>query len=519
MKLRKLLTFRVILLLTVILLSIVFINPSSNTTGVAIRSVEINGSAYNNGISVSVNINPRERETILQINNKPVNDIEDFTKLTENLNINDTVKILTNKREYAFILDSDNLGITVSEPSSTNLRKGLDLEGGSRVILKPVEKLTEDQFSQLIDTMQLRLNTFGLSDIKIRAADDLQGEKFIIVEVAGATKEDIRELVAGQGKFEARIGNETAFVGSKKDIVFVCRGDGTCSGIRQCSPIENEQGYSCQFQFAIRLSQEAAKKHAEITGNIDVNFTTSGEQYLSKNLDLYLDDILVDSLRISNSLKGQEVTDISISGPGFGVNRKDAVDDATRNMNKLQTVLITGSLPSKLKVVNEESISAVLGKAFVSNSILIGILAVLAVTVVIFIRYRKLKIVIPVMFTSVSEIIIILGTSALLKINLDLSAVAGIIAAVGTGVDDQIVILDEILGKAGEVVHNWKERIKRAFFVIFVAYFTLFASMFPLLFAGAGLLKGFAITTIIGVTIGVLITRPAFASIVESLLE
>ena len=41
--------------------------------------------------------------------------------------------------------------------------------------------------------------------------------------------------------------------------------------------------------------------------------------------------------------------------------------------------------------------------------------------------------------------------------------------------------------------------------------------MFPLLLAGAGLLKGFAFTTIIGVTVGVLVTRPAYAVIVEAL--
>jgi len=39
------------------------------------------------------------------------------------------------------------------------------------------------------------------------------------------------------------------------------------------------------------------------------------------------------------------------------------------------------------------------------------------------------------------------------------------------------------------------------------------------MFAGAGLLLGFAITTVAGVTIGVLITRPAFGAILEILLE
>ena len=61
--------------------------------------------------------------------------------------------------------------------------------------------------------------------------------------------------------------------------------------------------------------------------------------------------------------------------------------------------------------------------------------------------------------------------------------------------------------------------IKRAFFIILVAYATTVAAMLPLLKAGAGLLTGFAVVTIMGVTIGVLITRPAFASLIEKLIK
>jgi preprotein translocase subunit SecD len=44
-------------------------------------------------------------------------------------------------------------------------------------------------------------------------------------------------------------------------------------------------------------------------------------------------------------------------------------------------------------------------------------------------------------------------------------------------------------------------------------------AMIPLMSAGAGLLKGFAITTLIGITIGVFITRPAYANVIEILLK
>ena len=100
----------------------------------------------------------------------------------------------------------------------------------------------------------------------------------------------------------------------------------------------------------------------------------------------------------------------------------------------------------------------------------------------------------------------------------DLAAIAAILAAVGTGVDDQIVITDEVSSK-GTRVYDWKERIKRAFFIIMAAYFTVVVAMLPLWAMGAGLLKGFAIVTIIGVSIGVFVTRPAYAHIVEVLLK
>jgi len=47
------------------------------------------------------------------------------------------------------------------------------------------------------------------------------------------------------------------------------------------------------------------------------------------------------------------------------------------------------------------------------------------------------------------------------------------------------------------------------------AYFTALVSLLPLIWAGAGLLKGFAITTIIGISVGVFITRPAFSEVVK----
>ncbi|MFQ5815232.1 MAG: protein translocase subunit SecD, partial [Candidatus Hydrothermarchaeaceae archaeon] len=113
-------------------------------------------------------------------------------------------------------------------------------------------------------------------------------------------------------------------------------------------------------------------------------------------------------------------------------------------------------------------------------------------------------------------IILILGVASLIRWDIDLPAIAGIIAAVGTGVDNQIVILDEILLEKERSVRH---RIKNAFFIVMGSYLTIVAAMIPLFLIALGMLEGFAVTTIIGATSGVFITRPAFARIVEYLVK
>ncbi|MFH1638359.1 MAG: hypothetical protein ABIB71_08090 [Candidatus Woesearchaeota archaeon] len=477
------------------------------------------------GFTVGVNLTviestiaPLHRgEILVAINSNNLSNSTDFNRALDTIIPKKVVKITTNKGQFAF-LSRTVPKISVGQASKTNIRKGLDLEGGTRVLLRPVSEkaVTDQDITELISVLSNRLNVYGLTDLKIRAASDWVGNKYILIEIAGVTKDEVKDLIGQQGKFEAKIGNETVFSGGKKDVPFVCRDDGSCSGIKNC--FESGGQSMCRFEFAIHLSPEAAERHANITKELEVVASESGKEILSENLDLYLDGKLVDTLQIGSDLKGSETTSIAISGPGVGANRNAAVDAAVANMNKLQTILITGSLPFELEVDKLDSISPILGRSFVKNSILVGLVALIAVALVIFIRYRNLKIILPMMITSTSELVLILGFAALTHWNLDTASIAGIIAAIGTGVDHQIVIIDEV-SKSGEKFMNWKQQIKRAFFIIFVAYVTTVAAMIPLWNAGAGLLRGFALTTIVGVSIGVFITRPAFAAIAEKLAK
>ena len=255
-----------------------------------------------------------------------------------------------------------------------------------------------------------------------------------------------------------------------------------------------------------------------MTKDLEV-ITEGSEQYLSKKIELYLDNSLVDELNIGSDLKGRAVTDISISGSGSGNTREEATFDSLKNMKRLQTILITGSLPVKLNIVQTDGISPVLGKEFIKNAVIMAIAAMIVIALIIFIRFRKLEISVPIIFTMLAEIILLLGFAALVGWNLDIAAIAGIIVSAGTGVNDQIIITDEVLKGEADVTYNWKQKIKKAFFIIIGAYLTLVVAMVPLLFAGAGLLKGFAFTTIVGISGGVFLTRPAFAATIEILLK
>lgn len=221
------------------------------------------------------------------------------------------------------------------------------------------------------------------------------------------------------------------------------------------------------------------------------------------------------SPRLNFETQGECVYSAQISGVSA------TLADAQREVKEYQVLLTSGNLPAKATVVSKSTTPPTLGVKFLRYSFYIGVLAILTVSLVIYLRYRLLFVVAPLMVTGLSEILIILGLAALINWNLDLPAIAGIIAAVGTGVDHQIVITDETLkrGKKQERVVSIAERIRRAFFIIFTAAATTIAAMFPLLSIGAGMLKGFAFTTIMGVLVGISITRPAYARIIEEIVR
>lgn len=525
--------WKVILLIFLVVISIVLIAPNFSPQGVTITF-----KAKNSTIPLIAG------DIIYKINEKPAS-IEDLQKPYEGV-----VKLSTSKGEKLLKVNGT-LGLEAKNTPSTKISFGLDIEGGVRAVIKP--QSDNVSLEQIISTLQTRINVYGLREANFRSIKS-DGEGFVEIIMAGGNREELRELLERQGNFEAKISipvksgkiiefqnkytvevfnnsvkinnnvlrvndtivldtvkitvnnifndsaNLSTLVFNGEDIVLVYS-DPQRSGIEQV-----QGGYRWSFQ--VQLSQQGAQRFAYVTKNLDRVFSTADEGSLSSKIDLYLDGELIDSLGISASLKGQSIQTPSITGYA-----SDA-SSATKTQRTLQTILKSGSLPSKIEIVQLEIISPNLGATFLSNILMAIVAAVVAVSIIVAIRYRKKGIVIPMLITSMSEVIIIFGASVVIGWTIDIASIAAIIAIIGTGIDAQIIMIDQSL-RAGDKTITAKERIKRALFIILGAGGTVIGAMLPLTVLGLGVLRGFAITTILGVLIGIFITRPAFGEIIK----
>ncbi|BDZ68945.1 preprotein translocase subunit SecD [Methanobacterium ferruginis] len=307
---------------------------------------------------------------------------------------------------------------SIAAISIFGIQEGLDLKGGSTIQLqleKPVDTATMNTVTAVLDK---RLNIFGVKDVKVYPS----GNQHVIVEIAGVQPDDVAKIVGSNGKFEAKINNQTALVGS--DI----------------TNVQPYQVTGTQWTVPFTVSVEGAERFAEIA-----------KGQAGTPVEMYLDDQLITSPVLDEGLaNGQASTDVSITGPA------ETKEDAENEAKSIQTLLKSGALPVKVEIVGVSSVSAELGDQFKNGALIAGVLALLVIAAIIIIRYRRPILVVPIMLTSLAELVLILGTAAVIQWNIDLAAIAGVLAAIGTGVDDQIIITDEVL-KGFKEKKGWQD--------------------------------------------------------------
>ena len=424
----------------------------------------------------------------------------------------------------------------------------LDFEEG-------VTRETRDETRRIIET---KLNMLGLASTTVRTA----GSNLLVIDLAGIDIKTAESLVGKPGKFEIRIqtngtGGEIKVGEHLSEIEniteHVIYGS---EGIRSVSMVP-ERSKSGSWGAPFRLTEKGATALRDASmkyGAID--------DPKNHELVMLLDNVVVYSgplhPELAEELRNTPVYRL-ISETGSG-------DEGLKRARELIIHLKAGALPVNVQVIGSGEVPAYLGMKFKKGALIAGLLAIIAVTLAVAVRYRESRIILPMFFGLLSEVILILGIVATMnwltigmmgillvvlligallrwwkypvtdltvgvaillvisvfilsagKWQLDLPSIAGIIAVIGTGVDQMVIITDEVLsgGRSSSMYHK---RISFAYGIIFASAATTIVAMLALAFMALGTLRSLAIVTIIGLMIGIFITRPAYARIIELLV-
>ncbi|MHC1610361.1 MAG: preprotein translocase subunit SecD [Candidatus Methanospirareceae archaeon] len=399
--------------------------------------------------------------------------------------------------------------------SKTELSEVLSEIGGS-IAKKPdgsdffeegVTKETRDETKRIID---VKLNMLGLADTKIRTV----GNRYILVDLAGVDYETARSIIGKPGKFEIRI--QTEGVGG--DIQEGMRADEIANitahvvygsdGIESVGavPVREDERSPWGASFTLKEAGAVALRDAALKYGATDNPA-------DHELAMLLDDVVIYSAPLEPEL-AQELK----TKPAYGLRAETGFErDGFKRAKELIIHLKAGVLPVNVEIIGSDKIPAYLGAKFKEGSIVAVLAAFVFVTLVAFLRYREKKIILPMFFTLLSEIILILGFAAVINWQLDLPSIAGIIAVIGTGVDQLVIITDEVISGGRSSAKMYRKRISFAFGIIFASATTTIVAMLALAFMALGTLRGFAIVTIVGLLIGIFITRPAYARVMEEM--
>ena len=378
------------------------------------------------------------------------------------------------------------------------------------------EGVTETTRAEVVRILENKINEAGLSGGTVQQVTTAQGDNFILVEAPGRDASSVRELVSERGTvvieayYPAVDGNYTReTVLQQEDFQSIGTAQDDASGA--FVPVTVSEPIAPEFQQSMRDSGLAQQGGTRCTYQAD---RTSTEPCLL----LVVNGEVTNAFGMSPGLADSLRTGEWAGNPVFQLQ--------TTNVSEAQEVSINlraGALPAQLDFSEESGgttsfISPSQGADFRTNSLITGIIAVFAVSATVFVRYKDVRVAAPMVVTALSEVVILLGFAAGIGYPLDLSVIAGFIAVIGTGVDDLIIIADEVMAE-GEINSRrvFRSRFRKAFWVIGAAAATTIIAMSPLAILSLGDLQGFAIFTILGVVVGVLITRPAYGDILRSL--
>jgi preprotein translocase subunit SecD len=166
----------------------------------------------------------------------------------------------------------------------------------------------------------------------------------------------------------------------------------------------------------------------------------------------------------------------------------------------LATLIRAGALPVQLDTLSVTAVGPQLGANSFEQSIKAGQIGILLVFLFMIIYYRLPGLIADI--TLVLYLTLTLFALAMMKATLTLPGIAGLVLSVGMAVDANVVIYERIkdeLGVGKTLRAAIEGGFRRAFITIFDSNLTTIIACIILFYFGAGPIKGFAVTLIVGV--------------------
>ncbi len=351
-----------------------------------------------------------------------------------------------------------------------SIKLGLDLEGGTQIILKPVETGAEEVSDEAIEKAQLiilnRIDKLGISEPLVTR----DYNRNIIIQLPGVDDpERAIDIIGKTAQLEFKILESVDEEGNPVFGPTLMTGDKLSKA---------QAGYDPNGQIVVSMAftEEGTQQFEKITS-----------ENVGAQLAIVLDGEMRSAPRIQQAISGDAV----ITGI-------DSLDEA----KDIALVLQTGALPVNLEIQESQTIGPTLGQDSLQQSILAGIIGFILVAVFMVVMYRGLGLISIIGLTC--YIIIFWGILAALKTPVTLPGIAGVVLTIGIAVDANVLIFSRIreeMLKGKSKYASFHEGFRNALKAIIDSNITTLITAAALFRFGTGPIRGFAVTLAIGVII------------------
>lgn len=348
--------------------------------------------------------------------------------------------------------------LTQIGPLAGSIKQGLDLQGGTHVVLQAVDtpelKVDDDAVNRSVKIIERRVNELGLTEPVIQR----QGKDRIIVELPGV--KDPEKAIAMLGR--------TAML-QFKDM----NGKVVLTG-KDLKDARAQVSQGNQAVVGLEFSEEGGKKFGELTA-----------RNIGKQIAIELDSEVLTAPVVQEAITGGRA---QISG-------SRTVEEAEH----LAILLRSGSLPVKIEVMENRTVGPTLGQDSKDKSVKAFSIGIIGVFVFMLLFYRLSGLVADIAL--LLYVMLLLFVMRYLGATLTLPGIAGIILSIGMAVDANVLIFERFKEeiKKGKTLRSAMDAgFGRALVTILDSNVTTLMAAAVLFYLGTGPIKGFAVTLALG---------------------